>query len=226
MALRALEQATGSARTISEELNEQIVGLARLVSASAERDVETPLRRLTVASDFHNNLLALPALERAVRGGPLIFAGDLTSSGSPFEIRLVRRLVRAGRPFVFVSGNHDSDVLVRRLAREGAVVLTERGRLRADGSLGPVIARVGGLRMAGYSDPFERRRRDRYRALEAPNPSQEQKQAFAELAAAAGPPPRCRGGAFAVTRRACPRGAPSHPAGEAAGRARRPHPQG
>jgi predicted phosphodiesterase len=62
-----------------------------------------------------------------------------------------------------VSGNHDSDVLTRRLAGAGAIVLTERGRLRADGGLGPVVVNVGGLRVAGYSDPFERRRSGRYR---------------------------------------------------------------
>jgi Calcineurin-like phosphoesterase superfamily domain len=67
---------------------------------------------------------------------------------------------------VFVTGNHDSDYLERELAREGAVVLTREGRLNADGSLGPVINRVGELRVAGYDDPFERRSaesfRDRY----------------------------------------------------------------
>ena len=58
---------------------------------------------------------------------------------------------------MFVSGNHDSDSLERDLAQRGAVVLTERGRLNADGTYGDVIVDVAGLRVAGYSDPFERR---------------------------------------------------------------------
>jgi predicted phosphodiesterase len=180
VALRAIERATLSARTLSEELNAQLVGLARLVSLPAGREGLDPLPRLTLASDLHNNLLALPTLERAARGGPLLFAGDLTSSGSPFEARLTRRVVGLGDPFVFVSGNHDSDELVRRLARAGAIVLTERGRLGADGRLGPVVVTVGGLRVAGYSDPFERRRRDGYRQLREPRPSEAQQRAFAD----------------------------------------------
>ena len=75
----------------------------------------------------------------------------------------MRRIVRIGHPFVFVSGNHDSDALVRRMALAGGIVLTQRGRLRADGTHGPVVVKVRGLRVAGYADPFERRARDHFR---------------------------------------------------------------
>ena len=178
IALRTIEQAQGSARAISEELNEQLVGLARLVSASSDRGASSGLRGLVLASDLHNNLLALPALDRAVGRRPLFFAGDLTSSGSPFEFTLVRRIVGIGHPFVFVSGNHDSDALVRRMALAGGIVLTERGRLRADGSFGPLVVRVRGLRVAGYSDPFERRARERFRDRGEPRPTPEQQEEF------------------------------------------------
>ncbi len=162
-ALRAVEQATRSSQVLSEELDAQLVGLARLVAAPSNRVPAGAPRRLTLASDLHNNLLALPMLERAVAGGPLFFAGDLTANGSPFEIALVRRVARIGSRLVFVTGNHDSDTLARRLAAAGAVVLTERGRLRPDGSHGAVVTRVAGLRVAGYSDPDERRRAENYR---------------------------------------------------------------
>jgi predicted phosphodiesterase len=178
VALRTIEQAQGSARTISEELNEQLVGLARLVSESSARQGSDQLRSFVLASDLHNNLLALPALDRAVRSRPLFFAGDLTSSGSPFEFSLVRRIVRLGHPFVFVSGNHDSDALVRRMALAGGIVLTERGRLRADGTYGPLIVGVRGLRVAGYSDPFERRASERFAARGEPRPDAEQREEF------------------------------------------------
>jgi predicted phosphodiesterase len=62
-----------------------------------------------------------------------------------------------GRPTVFVSGNHDSDTLQRQLARAGAIVLTQRGRLLPDGRHGAAVVRIGGLRVAGYEDPFLRR---------------------------------------------------------------------
>jgi predicted phosphodiesterase len=161
-ALRAIDDVADSARTLSDELDDQLVGLARLVSAPGARLGLGGLPRVTVASDLHNNVLALPTLERAAEGGPLLFAGDLTDRGSPFEVGVTRRVARAGRPFVFVTGNHDSDVQARDLARAGAVVLTERGRLGRDGDLGEVVVRIGGLRVAGYSDPFERREAEDY----------------------------------------------------------------
>ncbi len=140
-ALRAIDRAQDSADTISEELDAQLVGLARLIAAPGERGPATRLERLTLASDLHNNLLALPALERAVDGGPLVFAGDLTDRGSPFEAALTARVARIGRPVAFVAGNHDSDTLVRRLRRAGVIVLGRR------------VRRVAGLRMAGYPSP-------------------------------------------------------------------------
>jgi predicted phosphodiesterase len=131
-----------------------------------------------IASDLHNNLLALPALDRAVGSRPLFFVGDLTSSGSPFEFNLVKRIVGIGHPFVFVSGNHDSDALTRRMALAGGIVLTQRGRLNADGTHGPVVVRVGGLRVAGYADPFERKASERFRGTNEPTPDAEQREAF------------------------------------------------
>jgi predicted phosphodiesterase len=121
------------------------------------------LPRLTVASGLHNNVIALPALERAASGAPLLFVGDLTDRGSPVEQALVLRIAHAGSPLVFVSGNHDSDVLERKLAGAGAVVLTRSGRLRADGTTdGNVVQRVAGLRLAGYDDPLKRLAREGY----------------------------------------------------------------
>jgi predicted phosphodiesterase len=178
-ALRTLESLGASARTLDGEIDEQLVGIARLVNAPANRAALGPqLPRLTVASDLHNNVIALPALERAARGGPLLFAGDLTDRGTALERTLVLRIVHAGSTLVFVTGNHDSDVLERQLARAGAVVLTRAGRLNADGSTGALIARVGGLRIAGYDDPLERLARDGYKDRGA-TPSEQDQQAFA-----------------------------------------------
>jgi predicted phosphodiesterase len=163
-ALRTLEAFGASAKTLDEEIDQQLVGIARLVTAPAGRPPVERLPRLTVASDLHNNVLALPALERVARGGPLLFVGDLTDRGSALEQSLVLRIVKAGSPFVFVSGNHDSDVLERKLARAGAIVLTRTGRLRGDGTTdGSLVTRVRGLRIAGYDDPLKRLARDGYR---------------------------------------------------------------
>ena len=143
VALQAAQDATRSGTAISQDLDDQLLNLARLISIPRERPDLRPLPRLTLASDLHNNLLALPALERAARGGSVFFAGDLTTSGLPLEAALTREVVRAGRPFVFVSGNHDSDTLSRELARRGAIVLTQRGQLLPDGRHGAIVVRAG-----------------------------------------------------------------------------------
>jgi predicted phosphodiesterase len=157
-ALRALQTLGDSAQTLDDEIDEQLVGIARFVNAPAGRaPLGDTAPRLTVASDLHNNVIALPALERAARGGLLLFAGDLTDRGSPVEQALVLRIARAGSELVFVSGNHDSDVLERKLARTGEIVLTRSGRLRGDGSTdGRVVQRVANVRIAGYDDPLKR----------------------------------------------------------------------
>jgi predicted phosphodiesterase len=178
-ALQAIEDANASSKVLDEELNAQLVGVARLVEAPARRRPLAALPKFTLASDMHNNLLAFPALNAAATGGPLFFPGDLTDSGSPIEARLVRQVVKDGNPFVFVTGNHDSDVLMRQLATSGAVVLTQDGQLLANGKLGPLIANVRGLRVAGYSDPFMRLRARHYQRPGNPHPTVAQQAAFA-----------------------------------------------
>jgi predicted phosphodiesterase len=177
-ALQAVEAAQQSTKALDQELDAQLVGLARLVTRPSERTPLVDRPTITVASDLHNNFLALPILERATNGGPLFFPGDLTDRGSPLEARLVSRVVGVGKPFVFVSGNHDSDSLERDLAQRGAIVLTERGRLNADGTYGKEIVDVAGLRVAGYGDPFERRAGDGFKDRYDDLPSSAQQDAF------------------------------------------------
>jgi len=178
-ALRTLQSLGASSQTLDDELDEQLVGIARLVTAPANRaELGPQLPRLTVASDLHNNVIALPALESAAEGGPLLFTGDLTDRGSAIERTLVLRVVNAGTQLVFVSGNHDSDVLERKLARNGAIVLTRAGRLNGDGSTGDLVVRAGALRIAGYDDPLKRLARERYADNGATYTAAEQ-QAFA-----------------------------------------------
>ncbi len=177
-ALQAVEAAQRSSEALDQELDAQLVGLARLVTRPSERIPLVDRPTITLASDLHNNVLAIPILERATANGPLFFAGDLTDRGSPLEARLVRRVADLGDPFVFVSGNHDSDSLQRDLARRGAIVLTERGRLNPDGSYGEMIVDVRGLKVAGYSDPFERRAGENFRDRYEDSPTTVQQDAF------------------------------------------------
>jgi predicted phosphodiesterase len=177
-ALQAVEAAQQSTEQLDQELDAQLVGLARLVTRPSERTPITNQPTITIASDLHNNVIAIPILERATNGGPLFFPGDLTDRGSPLEARFVSRVVNLGKPFVFVSGNHDSDSLKRELARRGALVLTQYGKLNPDGSYANIINDVAGLKVAGYSDPFERRQNDNFKDRYEPAPSTAQQDAF------------------------------------------------
>jgi predicted phosphodiesterase len=156
VALRAVQSATRSSANLGQVVDDQLVGLARLVAPGAQSTLKG-LPRLTIASDLHNNVLALDALSRAAEGGAVLFPGDLTDSGTPLEVNVLQQVVAAGRPFVFTTGNHDSDTLATALARRGAVVLTQTGRLLPDGRHGAIVTRVAGLRIAGYASPNERR---------------------------------------------------------------------
>lgn len=180
-ALRAVESAEASAGALGDELDGQLVGLAQLVVAPGERATLGGRPQITVASDLHNNLLAVPALRRVARGTPLFFVGDLTDRGSPLESQLIGGILHAGTRLVFVTGNHDSDSAAQELADDGAIVLTERGRLLRGGRFGPEIVRVAGMRVAGYGDPFRRRRARGYVQQGAlPAPSVAEQNLFAE----------------------------------------------
>lgn len=180
-ALRAVESAEASAGALGDELDGQLVGLAQLVVAPGERATLGGRPQITVASDLHNYLLAVPALRRVARGTPLFFVGDLTDRGSPLESQLIGGILHAGTRLVFVTGNHDSDSAAQELADDGAIVLTERGRLLRGGRFGPEIVRVAGMRVAGYGDPFRRRRARGYVQQGAlPAPSVAEQNLFAE----------------------------------------------
>src|SRR5918992_4358790 len=178
-ALDAVSTVRRSGRALDQELDAQLVGLARLVNEPAGRTPVEGSPRVTIASDLHNNVISLPILERTAGNGPVFFPGDLSDRGSPLETALVARVAEIGRPFVFVTGNHDSDSSAQELADDGAVVLTERGRLQRGGRYGPVINEIANIRVAGYSDPFQRRASENYRDRFEPEPTPEQLEAFA-----------------------------------------------
>jgi predicted phosphodiesterase len=179
-ALDAVAAVRRSGQQLDQELDAQLVGLARLVTAPAGRTPVEGRPRITIASDLHNNVFTLPILERAAGDGPVFFAGDLSDRGSPLETALVSRIARLGRPFVFVTGNHDSDRSAQELAEDGAVVLTQYGRLKPGGGYGPVINEVAGLRVAGYSDPFERKAAEGYADRYTNEITPAQQQTFAD----------------------------------------------
>ena len=97
-ALQAVEAVQRSGAVLDEELDAQLVGLARLVTQPGDRTTIAGRPDITVASDLHNNTLGVTILARNAHNGPVFFTGDLTDRGSPLEARLTERIVQHRPP--------------------------------------------------------------------------------------------------------------------------------
>ena len=129
-----------------------------IASLLAQVDIAAPGRSAVLASDLHNNALALDSLAGLVGEDPVFMTGDFGHEGNETEARLiVSRLRRLGPRVVAVSGNHDSSELMRRMAEAGVTVLTTEGLMGRDGGIDAErdVILVDGLRVAGFSDPLE-----------------------------------------------------------------------
>ena len=125
-----------------------------LADPSAGRLDQT--RPALLASDLHNNRVALDSLQDYARDKPVFFVGDFGNTGSVSEAQLLADgIAGLGRRVIAVSGNHDSTSFMRSLARRGVTVLTRDGILAGDGRHGAQTTDVEGLRVAGFDDPLE-----------------------------------------------------------------------
>ena len=141
---------------------------------------------MTIASDLHNNVISLPILERAAGDGPVFFAGDLSDRGSPLETALVARVARDRRARSCSSPATTTPTARRRSWPTTARSCSrERGRLKRGGGFGPIVNEIAGIRVAGYSDPFQRRESEDFRDRFEPEPTPEQQRGLRRLAAAA-----------------------------------------
>jgi len=158
--LQVSEKVEETSKGYTSSVQRTLAGYAALLSAAGNIDVnEADEPPVVLISDFHGNTLALDALERLFANRPVFFAGDVGHAGTTAEANLfARRLATVGKPVVAVSGNHDSRLIMRRLAGEGAIVLTDTGRLREDGTTdGKPVQRIGDMTVAGRQGPLEYR---------------------------------------------------------------------
>ena len=174
-ALDAVSTVRRSGRALDQELDSQLVGLARLViepgQPHAGRGLAARHDRVRPAQQLH---LAARSWSAPPATGRCSSPATCRTAARRSRPRLVARVAEIGKPFVFVTGNHDSDRSAQELADDGAVVLTEFGRLKRGGGYGPMINEIAGMRVAGYSDPFERRAAEGYRDRFEPEPSEAQ----------------------------------------------------
>lgn len=158
--LQVSEKVERTSEGYTSSVQRSLSGYAAILNAGANIQVDAEEEDPAVlVSDLHNNTLAIGALERLFASRPVFFAGDLGQAGTEAEARLlVPRIARIGSPVIAVSGNHDSRLIMRRLAGAGTIVLTDTGRLRADGSTdGRPVQRIGDMTVAGWPDPLEYR---------------------------------------------------------------------
>jgi hypothetical protein len=158
--LQVSEKVEETSQGYSNSVQRTLAGYAALLSAGGNIQVDAADESPAVlVSDLHGNTLSLNALERLFARRPVFFAGDLGQAGTQAEANLfTHRLATVGKPVIAVSGNHDSRLIMRDLAGEGAVVLTDTGRLRKDGSTdAKPVQHIENMKVAGFSDPLEYR---------------------------------------------------------------------
>jgi Icc-related predicted phosphoesterase len=140
------DQILTAGETYTHSYDRAVAGLENLISATERPRTAPAVKTVVLASDLHSNGLVLPVLADYSEGKPVFFVGDFAELGTKLEEGVVPEVARLGSPVVAVSGNHDSAPLMRALAHEGVLVLTQ-----AHG-----VVDVDGIAVAGFEDPLER----------------------------------------------------------------------
>jgi predicted phosphodiesterase len=161
--LKVADNAQREAAGYTSQVQRAIGSFAALVATGGRfsESVAEP-KQAILASDLHDNLLALKAVQRQFSNRPIFFPGDFGQTGSAAETRIIAsRFEKFRQPIIAVSGNHDSYLLMRKLASLGVTVLTDTGRLSPNGRTdGKPVQDILGMRVAGYPDPLEARTGD------------------------------------------------------------------
>jgi predicted phosphodiesterase len=158
--LHVADDAQQEAAGYTSQVQRALGSFAALVATGGRFAREVPATKQAIlASDLHDNLLALKAVQKQFGSQPIFFPGDFGQTGNAAETRLlVPRFEQLGQPVIAVSGNHDSALLMRRLAAGGVIVLTDQGRLNGAGHTdGRPVQKILGMRVAGWPDPLESR---------------------------------------------------------------------
>lgn len=96
-------------------------------------------------SDIHNNPAAFEFIQQLVANFNIklvIDTGDLTDYGTALEADIISNIEKFKIPYVFVSGNHDSPLIIERLKQLKNVRIIDK-----------TTETVAGLAIAGIGDP-------------------------------------------------------------------------
>jgi predicted phosphodiesterase len=145
----------GDARTIANqfdayrvELQGLVTNVSRLYSTVSTLPVFQPSPdtiRVLHISDLHLNPAAWSVISTAVAQfhiDVVIDTGDINDWGTQMESSFVDPIGKLGVPYVYIRGNHDSQVTARAVARQKNAIVLENS-----------ITTVKGLTIAGIGDP-------------------------------------------------------------------------
>jgi hypothetical protein len=107
-------------------------------------EMQTDLKVLHVG-DIHNNPAAFDFIEELVNNFKIQFiidTGDLTDYGTALEAKIIDRIPNLKVPYVFIPGNHESPLILSRLAHTKRVILLLQKKLQ-----------IEGLTIIGAADP-------------------------------------------------------------------------
>lgn len=134
-----------------EELGERVQTLAgNLYAVLQELENLGPLGLVQAdllvlhVSDIHNNPIAYNFAKQVIESFPVDFVmdtGDLTDWGTALEAEITNRIVELKLPYLFVTGNHDSPEVLRKLSTIPNAVLISHEEQN-----------ISGLRIAGTGD--------------------------------------------------------------------------
>lgn len=107
---------------------------------------EKKLLRVLQISDLHNNPLGMKlaqSLAKEYNVDLVLVTGDITDFGHPLEADLLQRWQEFTVPVAVISGNHDSQTIMRKLSEYPDVTVLPDGK----------IVTLAGLKLMGYGDP-------------------------------------------------------------------------
>jgi predicted phosphodiesterase len=131
-----------------DELQSLVDNVSKLYGTVNSLPVYTPTPgtiRVLHVSDLHLNPSAWSVIETVVTEfhiDVVIDTGDLDDWGTPVESSFVDSIKKLKVPYVYIRGNHDSDITAKAVEREPNAIVLENQ-----------ITTVDGLRIAGIGDP-------------------------------------------------------------------------
>ncbi len=146
--VQELLQHPKAAEWSAEDLAHGLEEVARQSALTAPVAVDSPVTRVLVAGDTHDNIVGCRLLRRLAADPQLgitavVLVGDLTHVGTAAEADLILSELRGIEvPISMVGGNHENAPAMRRFREAGLRIL--------DGGL----TLIGGLRVTGFSDPL------------------------------------------------------------------------